>query len=1132
MSHFSIIQRKLEQFIKKYYINELIKGGILFFATGLLYLIVTLLIEHFLWLEPTGRAILFWVFVGVEMGLFLKFIAMPLARLFHLQKGITEEQASKIIGNHFPQVSDKLLNVIQLNQNQRQSELLAASIDQKASELQPIPFKRAINFRRNAKYLKYAAIPVAIVLLVSLVWDKSLFTNSYERVVHYDTAYEPPAPFTFRVLNESLQAIENKRFTLKVVTDGDVLPESASIEYLGQTYYLDQTAPGYFEYVFDQPVESFDFQIKSNKVTSQTYSLEVLKTPTLLEFEMALDYPSYTGRSDEVLKSTGNATLPEGTQIQWRVKAQNTEEVLLKTTDTVLRFTEHGNNFKLNRRIFKRLEYALTTSNEFLKEYENLSFDINVIKDAYPDIKVQSKPDSTALQTLFFLGQVSDDYGLSKLRLVYFPVGQPEHVIYENIPIGNSNVDQFTYVFPGNLTLEEGVSYEYYFEVFDNDGIHGSKSSKSNVFSFRKLTKDEEETLQLNKQQESIQDLSKQLDGMKDQEKRLDDITKTQREKENLNWNDKKKLEEFLKRQKQQDELMQKFSKEMKEDLEKFQPNEESDPMKEQLQERFQENEKQLEENEKLLEELEKLQDKIEKEELMERLDKLSKQNKNQERNLEQLVELTKRYYVAKKAEKLADELFKLGEKQEQLADKPSEENSKEAQEKLNKEFDELQKEMEELQKENEGLKQPMDIPLDSEGEKEVEQEQKEATEKLQQQNKQGAKQNQKKAGQKMKQMGKQMQAQMAAGQMETLDEDIDMLRQILDNLVTFSFEQEDLMVDFKGIDYGSAAFGKKLNVQNDLKRNFEHIDDSLFSLSLRQPMISKTINEALINVTYNLDKSLENLAENNVRNGVANQQYTVTGANELAVLLSELLNNMQSMSMEMPGQGQGQGEGKGQGFQLPDIIKQQESLNQKMEQGVQPGEKPGQEGQQQGQGQQGEGEGESEQGQQGSQGKNGENGEGNNGSQDEKEGENGQQYREEMNGKLFEIYKQQQDLRNQLKDRLSKEGLEGLGGKLLKEMEGIEQRLLEHGFNDETLKRMLDLQHELLKLDEADFEQGKEEKRESRTNRQEYENQLRLQPEEIKKYFNQIEILNREALPLQQEYRKEVQRYFDGSND
>ena len=1139
MSHFSVIQNKLEQFIKKYYINELIKGSILFFATGLLYFIITLLIEYFLWLEPSGRAILFWTFVTVEIALFIKFIAFPLARLFHLQRGIGQEQASRIIGNHFPEVSDKLLNVIQLNQNQRQSELLAASIDQKAAELQPIPFKRAVDFKKNAKYLKYAAIPVAIILLVTFFWDKNLFSSSYERVVHYDTAYEPPAPFHFRLMNDNLQAIENKRFTLKVRTDGAVLPEIATIEYLGQTYYLDQTAPGYFQYVFDQPMESLDFQLRSNEVSSQPYTLEVLKTPRLLEFEMELDYPAYTGRRDEILKSTGSATIPEGTRVRWSIKTQNTREVLLKTNDTVFGFTPSENKFELDRQVFRRLDYTLTTSNEHLKEYENLSFGLNVVKDAYPEIRVESKADTNKMDTMYFLGQVSDDYGLSKLQLVYFPLSQPESAKKINIPIGNSSVDQFTYLFPGTLELEEGTSYEYYFEIFDNDRIHGSKSTKSNFFSFRKLTKDEKESLQLNKQQESIQDLSKQLDEMKEQDERLKELTRTQREKENLNWNDKKKLEEFLKRQKQQEEMMKKFSEEMKEDLEKFQPEEETDPMKEQLEERFQENEKQLEENEELLKQLEELQDKIQKEDLIEKLDKLSKQNKNQERNLEQLVELTKRYYVAKKAEKLAEEIFKLGEKQEKLADQSKEENTKEAQEEMNKEFEEFQKEMEELQKENEGLKQPMELPNDEQGEEEVEKEQQEATEKLEQKNQEGAKKNQKKAGEKMKKMGQQMQSQMAAGQMETLDEDIDMLRQILDNLVTFSFEQEDLMKDFKRIDYGSASFGKKLNIQNDLKLNFQHVDDSLFALSLRQPMISVAINEALVNVSFNLDKSLSTLADNKFRSGIASQQYTVTGANELAIMLSELLGSMQSMSMNMPGSGQGKG--KGRGFQLPDIIQKQQSLGEQMQEGMQPGNKPGEQGEgQEGEGQEGQqgqqGQGESGKGEQGQDGKNsngqGKNGEGGNGSQNGKDGENGQQYREEMNGKIYEIYKQQQDLRNQLEDRLSKEGLKGRGGQIIKEMEGIEQKLLEKGFNNETLKRMLDLQHELLKLDEADFEQGKEERRESRTNSAEYQNQLRLKPEDIKKYFNQVEILNREALPLRQEYKKEVQRYFDGSND
>jgi hypothetical protein len=36
-----------------------------------------------------------------------------------------------------------------------------------------------------------------------------------------------------------------------------------------------------------------------------------------------------------------------------------------------------------------------------------------------------------------------------------------------------------------NLPVEQGVSYDYYFEVFDNDAIHNFKSTKSSVFSNR-----------------------------------------------------------------------------------------------------------------------------------------------------------------------------------------------------------------------------------------------------------------------------------------------------------------------------------------------------------------------------------------------------------------------------------------------------------------------------------------------------------------------------------------------------------------------------------------------------------------------------------------------------------------------
>lgn len=250
MNHYNHIQTKLEQFISRYHVNALIRGTILFVAIGLLYFLFTLFIEYVLWLEPLARTILFWLFVSVELFLFIKFMVRPLTKLFKLQKGIDYSEAAKIIGAHFPEVNDKLLNIVQLKQEGEPSELLLASIEQKAIELKPIPFKLAVNFRESLRYLKYAAFPVLIILVTFLSGNSYVFSDSYKRVVDYKTAYEPPAPFQFFVVNTNLNAIENTDFKLQIKTQGNLIPESAKIVYNNETYILQQKEMGAFEYVF------------------------------------------------------------------------------------------------------------------------------------------------------------------------------------------------------------------------------------------------------------------------------------------------------------------------------------------------------------------------------------------------------------------------------------------------------------------------------------------------------------------------------------------------------------------------------------------------------------------------------------------------------------------------------------------------------------------------------------------------------------------------------------------------------------------------------------------------------------------------------------------------------------------
>jgi len=428
---------------------------------------------------------------------------------------------------------------------------------------------------------------------------------------------------------------------------------------------------------------------------------------------------------------------------------------------------------------------------------------------------------------------------------------------------------------------------------------------------------------------------------------------------------------------------------------------------------------------------------------------------------------------------------------------------------------------MNDLEKENNSLKKPEDLPRDKKEEENIKEDQQGASEKLEekeqsqnqdqkQQSQQKAKQKQKQAAQKMKQMSEQMMQMMMQGQQDGMQEDIEMLRQILDNLVVFSFDEEALMNQFKSIEVNDNKYASHLRKQYTLREHFSHIDDSLFALSLRQPKISEKVNKEITEVFFNIEKALGQFSENQLYKGVASQQYIITAANTLADMLSNTLDNMQ---MQMNGQGQGQGlpkpgQGQGEGG-LPDIIKSQEQLNKEMQEGMQKSEngKPKE-------GEKGKEKGGEKPGQEG-------------GSEGGGEGSN-----EELNGELYKIYQQQQQIRQALQDRLAKEGKNGVGSNLMKQMEQIEMDLLNKGFTNKTLEKMTNLKHQLLKLENATFQQGQEEKRESQTNKKPYSNKTNNQIPTAKQYFNTTEILNRQSLPLQPIYKKKVQEYFKEAND
>ena len=328
----------------------------------------------------------------------------------------------------------------------------------------------------------------------------------------------------------------------------------------------------------------------------------------------------------------------------------------------------------------------------------------------------------------------------------------------------------------------------------------------------------------------------------------------------------------------------------------------------------------------------------------------------------------------------------------------------------------------------------------------------------------------------------------------------------------------------FKSIEINHSEYGKFLRKQSNLREHFEHVDDSLFALSLRQPKISEQVNKQITEVFFNIDKSLAQLSENRIYQGVAAQQYTITATNELASFLSDILDNMNAQMN--PSMGQGGGD-----MQLPDIIMSQEQLNEQMKDGMkksQQGKPKDGEGEKEGEGE-GEKDGDSEKSKEGKDGKQGEQGQGgeNGDSQGEGEGSN-----EDLNGELYRIYQQQQQLRQALENKLGEQGKQGQGAKLLKDMEEVELDLINKGFTNQTLQKMMELQHQLLKMENATFMQGEDNKRKSETDNSSFKNTTNNKLPQAKEYFNTTEILNRQALPLQDVYKKKVQEYFKKTDD
>ncbi len=1094
--NYSYLIQKIDEFIRKYYFNQLVRGCLYLAASFLASYILIALAEYFGNFSILVRTLLFYGFLLLNGLILIKWIVIPLLSYYRLGSRISHEQASEIIGRHFTHVKDKLLNTLQLKKladnTLHQKDLIEASINQKISDLKPVPFSAAIRIKENRKYLKYVVPPLALIVLIGAS-APSMLTDSTFRLIKHNEKFVKKAPFQFVVLNRNMSAIQGDDFELKVKMTGTEIPQEIYLEDGINSFKLEKDNIITFRHTFKNLQSTRQIRLIAGEFASEPYVIEVKKRPSLLSFKVALEYPAYLHKKNEVLENTGELSVPVGTRLSWSFKAQNSNSLLLEREKTISRLLPAGlNTFKFVHRAMTDMEFSLKPSNGEAETRESSVYKLTVIPDLAPQIQVNERPDSVNRKMLYFVGQLSDDHGFSSLRFHYRAVNQNGSASVSRAVSFDRNAIQSNFFYVWDLTgsgIKPGQQVEYYFEIFDNDAVHGPKSSRTPAKLLRLPSQEELE----NKLERSGKAVEKKIEEAGRQASQLDrDAKKLNQDlinKRNLSFEEKKQIERLLEKRNDLEKLIDEIRKDNTQNQADRQDLREQD-------QKVLEKQKQIEnlldnvldeKTREILKNIQKLLEQNNKNQTQQQLSEMQADNKNVQKELDRILELYKQLEFDQKLEDAVDKLNKLAQKQEQLQQQTLQnknlEEAKNSQAELNKQFDEVRQDLKELEQKNNELENKNDYQNPEEQQQQIEQQLEQSSRNLQNKNSSKAAENQQKAARQMKQLSKELEQMQEENEQQEVQISLQSLRQILKNLLSASFDQEKLMQELRSTSPNDPNYNRRIEKQRDIKENLKLVEDSLIALGKKAPQIESVVNKEIQTINKNVQSALSNLADRRTAEANRDQRYAMTSINNLAVMLSEVEEQLQRMMQNA------QQSGKGNKKSLSQLRQMQEQLNSNMQkarqQMQQQGNKPGQ-GQPKGQ----------------------------------------------MSEQLAKMAREQAMIRQALQEinrELNKDGKARLGNleKLGKEMEQSETDLVHKKIQQETLIRQQEILSKLLEAEKADRERELDKKRESKEGKGQ-SSSYKIVLDEFKKLKrSEVELLKTVPPSLNSFYKLKVGDYF-----
>ena len=973
--------------------TDLVTGLVGLLGSAAAMWLILALLEWALWMPSIARWFVVSVSLGTILALLSWGVILPILRYAGVLPGRDEATLARKVGRVHPDVGDHLLNLLQLAEGRHSSSpepFVDEAVQRLAEPLRDLDFNRIASWN-SAKRLSTWATPPLLLVLVFLLAAPGPLLEATHRLSNPSSTFTRPAPYALQVLPGDGELIIGGDFKVKVditglapatppvlevLVEGELRSRFVNLSPMaGSEQPVGQPTTSSLSHAFTNVRYPFRYRVSSEVVTTGWFEVRLVERPLVQQMNLRLTYPRYSRIPAQSLDANvGDITALQGTRVDINAflgGAESAEAILVFDSGLRVPMALNGSTARATFTVRVSDSYHIELiSADSIANLDPISYRVEGQQDGSPTAALLSPGALVDLSDdlrVPLLVHITDDFGFSDLRLHYRLSDSRFGTISDSFSTVQLNIlhlyqlDQevaHDWSLPEETTLDPvpGDVVDYYVEVFDNDAFGGSKAAQTRVYQlrmpslaerFESLDDAEDET------EKSLEDL---LDEAEQARKQFDELREELLENPEAGFHEERLLEQLQEKQDELTESVDAVSQKMEELAQQMQEN---DMVSDDTMGMFEELQEVVEEirTPELMDALDQLQEAIQNMDLnqmQEALEKFEFSEDMYQERLERTLDLFKKFRVQQDLEEVEQRAQELAETEEQLAEETAElQEEQEAQEasgdnqQPNERNEELANEQERAAEDMKALEEKMqevlermeelnNMPseqmqdlLEDTQDQEMSEQMQDNAEQLRNNELQEAGQQQQQMSQQLNQMSaqmNQMQMNMQGAQMQM---NIAAIRAALEDILTLSETQEALRLEVLGLATDSPLLREAAQRQVELSEGLAIASDSLQAIAREIPQMTRDVQQQAGDAMREMSEATGALTERAARRAAGNQRGAMTNLNELALLLSELLNQ------QMNGSGAGQSNQSMEQMmeQMQQMGQQQQQLNQQIQQ-------------------------------------------------------------------------------------------------------------------------------------------------------------------------------------------------------